>query len=628
MDELSEKLFAKPRATEEELQVKLAELTDFVENAALPLHWVDGEGFITWANQAELDSLGYTKEEYIGHPINKFHADEEIINDILSRLIGNETLHNYSARLKCKDGSIKHVLINSNVLWQEGKFVHTRCFTRDITEIVKEQERKAVLLTQLEESEQRLRMAIESTKLGTWDYNPLTGEFSLSKECEKIYGLVDGAPVTFELFSAQVDPQDMTYVSEQLSRALDPLGEGNYDISYRILRLNDNSVRWIKAQGKVYFNSDKKAERFISTVVDITESKIADERNANLAAIIESSDDAIISKALDGIVTSWNRSAQRMFGYTEEEMIGQPIFKLIPKDLLEEEQTILARLNNGEHVEHFETRRITKAGKVIDVSLTMSPVRDSQGKIIGLSKITRDITEKKQEEQRKNDFIGMVSHELKTPLTSLSALIQVSNSKLKNADDPFLASAMDKAALQVKKMSNMINGFLNVSRFESGRIAIDRQYFDLHQLLEEIIEDTQLTVTTHAIRVSPCETVRVFADRDKIGSVISNLLSNAIKYSPKGKVIAVKCKVHEYDLQVSIKDEGMGIKEHDMEKLFDRYYRIQTNHTRNISGFGIGLYLCAEIIKQHHGKIWVDSESGVGSTFHFSLPVATEHAGL
>jgi two-component system sensor histidine kinase VicK len=621
MEELPVKVFAKSHATEEELQLKLAELTDFVENAALPLHWVNGEGVITWANQAELDSLGYTKEEYIGHSINKFHADDLIINDILTRLISNETLHNYSARLKCKDGSVKHVLINSNVLWQDGKFVHTRCFTRDITDIVKEQERKAALLSQLEESEQRLRMAIKSTKLGTWDYNPVSGELNWSEECKEIYGLVDGTPVTFELFIAQIHTDDKTYVSEQINKAMGPFCDGNYDVTYRILRLDDGSVRWIRGQGKVYFTIDGRAERFIGTVVDITENKVAEERNARLAAIIESSDDAIISKTLEGIVTSWNRSAQRMFGYTEDEMVGQPIFRLIPDNLQEEERDILIRLKDGVRAESIETKRITKDQKVMDVSLTISPVRDSEGNITGLSNITRDITEKKQEEQRKNDFIGMVSHELKTPLTSLTALIQVSNSKLKNSEDTFLASAMGRAAQQVKKMSNMINGFLNVTRLESGRIAIDKQYFDLHHLLEEIVEDTRLTASAHVINIAACDAVHVSADRDKIGSVISNLLSNAIKYSPKGKVISVDCEVQEKHVQVSIKDEGMGIKEQDIKHLFDRYYRVQTNHTRHISGFGIGLYLCAEIIKLHGGKIWVNSESGVGSTFHFSLPV-------
>jgi two-component system sensor histidine kinase VicK len=622
MEDPLEKTLQKPNSIEEELKLKLAELTDFVENAALPLHWVNAEGVITWANQAELDLLGYTKEEYIGYPISDFHADKETIDDILHRLIENETLTNYSARLKCKTGSIKNVLINSNVLRQNGEFIHTRCFTRDVTDIIRDQERKAVLLSQLEESEQRLRMAIESTNLGTWDYNHVTGELICSEQCSKIYGVPDGRIVSFELFTAQIYPGDKAYVNKQISGLLNPEGNGSFDICFRILRLNDNSVRWLRLQGKIKFNADKNAERFIGTLVDITESKLAEEKKSRLSAIVESSDDAIISKTLAGTVTTWNSSAQRMFGYTEEEMIGQPIFKLIPDEFLKEEWNILARVNSGEHVQQFETKRITKDKNLIDVSLTLSPIRDNQGVITGISKITRDITEKKQEEQRKNDFIGMVSHELKTPLTSLTGLIQVSRSKLRTSQDTFLATAMDRAAQQAKKMSNIINGFLNISRFESGRIAIDKKSFDMGQLLQEIVEETRLTVTTHAISLSPGEMVHVSADRDKIGSVISNLLSNAVKYSPNGKVINVSYNLFEGDVQVSVKDEGMGINEGDIPKLFDRYYRIQNNYTQHISGFGIGLYLCAQIIKLHNGNIWVESESGIGSIFYFSLPVA------
>lgn len=233
-----------------------------------------------------------------------------------------------------------------------------------------------------------------------------------------------------------------------------------------------------------------------------------------------------------------------------------------------------------------------------------------------------DITEQKQDEQRKNDFIGMVSHELKTPLTSLTAIIQVLNLKLRNSADPFVAGAMDKANAQAKKMSSMINGFLNISRLESGKILVVKQYFNLNDLLTEMISETELVVTSHIINFTDSDTVVVFADRDKIGSVVSNLLSNAIKYSPKGRIIDVKCGITDNKAQVSIRDEGMGIKQHDLKKLFDRYYRVESNHTRNISGFGIGLYLSAEIIHRHDGEIWAESESGTGSTFYFTLPIS------
>ncbi|WP_413667597.1 PAS domain S-box protein [Mucilaginibacter sp. Mucisp86] len=355
--------------------------------------------------------------------------------------------------------------------------------------------------------------------------------------------------------------------------------------------------------------------------LDISDQKKAEEHSAKLAAIVESSDDAIIGKSLDGIITSWNKSAERIFGYPASEMIGHSILKLLPPDRQDEEPQIIARLKNGERVEHFETKRLASDGRILDVSLTISPIRDSQGNITGVSKIARDISEQKQDELRKNDFIGMVSHELKTPLTSLMALIQVANLKLKNNPDNFLAGAMEKAEIQARRMSSMINGFLNISRLESGKIAIDKEVFDLDLLIREVVEEYELTVSSHIIHINICDHVQVNADREKIGSVISNLISNAVKYSPKQREIEVQCALVDGFAQVSIKDEGMGVNAQDLPRIFDRYYRVESNNTRHISGFGIGLYLSAEIIRRHEGRIWAESESGTGSVFYFSLPV-------
>lgn len=231
-----------------------------------------------------------------------------------------------------------------------------------------------------------------------------------------------------------------------------------------------------------------------------------------------------------------------------------------------------------------------------------------------------DITEQKQDEQRKNDFIGMVSHELKTPLTSLGALIQVTQSKLRHSEDPFLRTAMDKANTQVKKMGAMINGFLNISRLESGKILLDKKPFNLDELVQEMIEEIQLISPGYPISLSPCQPVQVVADPDKIGSVISNLLSNAVKYSAKGTHIAVVCEISGEEVQLSVQDQGIGIKPADKAHLFDRFFRVDNPNSKHISGFGIGLYLSAEIIRQHQGRIWVESEPGQGSTFYFRIP--------
>ncbi|MDO3628816.1 CHASE3 domain-containing protein [Mucilaginibacter sp. BT774] len=354
----------------------------------------------------------------------------------------------------------------------------------------------------------------------------------------------------------------------------------------------------------------------------LQEAILAEERSAKLAAIVESSDDAIIGKTLDGIVTSWNQGAERTFGYTEREMVGESILKLIPKDRYHEETVILSHLKKGERIDHYETIRCKKDGTPIQVSLTISPIRNKAGEIVGISKIARDITEQKRDEQRKNDFIGMASHELKTPLTSLTALIQVLQQKVQENGDGFMSSALARANSQTKRMAGLINGFLNVSRLESGKLLIEQHPFELNALISEMIEEMRLSVNTHTFVFEPVGELVVDADREKIGSVLSNLLSNAVKYSPKGKIVTVKCTVETEMVTISVHDEGIGINPHDMKRLFDRFYRVQSEHTRHISGFGVGLYLSAEIIERHGGHIWAESERDKGSTFYFTLPMA------
>lgn len=244
---------------------------------------------------------------------------------------------------------------------------------------------------------------------------------------------------------------------------------------------------------------------------------------------------------------------------------------------------------------------------------------DQHGHITEYSGLFIDITEQKLDELRKNDFIGMVSHELKTPLTAINGFVQVLQRKAKKDEDNYAIVALEKTNSQIRKMTTMINGFLNVSRLESSKLLIEKTNFNLDDLLKETIEETYISQSSHQIILHPTCGVDIYADRDKIGNVISNLISNGIKYSDNGTSIEISCNLSDTEVEVQIKDEGIGIRPEDIEKLFERYYRVQGNHT--ISGFGIGLYLSAEIVERHGGRIWAESEEGKGSVFHFTLPL-------
>jgi PAS domain S-box-containing protein len=260
-----------------------------------------------------------------------------------------------------------------------------------------------------------------------------------------------------------------------------------------------------------------------------------------------------------------------------------------------------------------KTRWVRSLGKIYP---------DSCGHYSHFSGLVLDITEEKLDDLRKNDFIAMVSHELKTPLTTLKGYVQLLNTKVTEKDEKFRFNALNKIETQVNKMTEMINSFLNVSRLESSKINLNKRFFFLNDLIDDVTEEIELHASCNDLTITKdLKQVRVHADQEKINVVISNLISNAIKYSPLEKKIHIQCDLQENNALVSVKDEGMGIATADLEKLFERYFRVKNNQTRQISGFGIGLYLSYEIIERHHGKIWAESEIGKGATFYFSIPL-------
>ncbi|WP_053058293.1 ATP-binding protein [Pedobacter sp. BMA] len=319
----------------------------------------------------------------------------------------------------------------------------------------------------------------------------------------------------------------------------------------------------------------------------------------------------------------YNDMLARIFGYesslpmTYEQAIGQVTEEFRPIILADIERSIREGLD---YDITYQQKRFND-NEIIWLRSLGRVTQDEKGELDNFSGIVMDITEAKKDDQRKNDFIAMVSHELKTPLTSLSGFLQVLEAKAKKGEDRLSQTILEKGRKQVSKMTTMINGFLNVSRLEAGKIHIDKHRFDMKDLVKEIEEETIPANTTHHIIFEPVLTTWVEGDRDKIGQVITNLISNALKYSAPDTTIRIACVAEEGCARVSVNDEGMGIAEKDLEKLFDRYYRVEGNNTAGISGFGIGLYLCSEIIQRHHGRIWVKSIPQKGSTFFFSIPV-------
>lgn len=533
---------------------------------------------------------------------------------------------------------------------------------------------------------------------------------------------------------------------------------------------------------------------------DITETVKSQERQAILAAIVNTSDDTILSKSLNGIITSWNLSAQRMFGYTEQEIIGKHVSILIPPAQVFEEEIILSNIIKGNRVNHFETIRLTKEGKEIHVSISVSPIEDAQGNIIGASKIARDITSQKQAEEalkrytknleiiysmgksisgeldlnkiiqkvtdettlltgakfgaffhnnvndngvammlyslsgapkeafekfgmprntavfqptfngeilrvdditkderygrnkphngmperhlpvvsflsvpvisktgevigglffghpeaakftkehedlvtaiasqasigldnaklyeevktlnsKKDEFIGLASHELKTPLTSISGYLQILGRTL---TDDKNKKFVKKTIQQVNKLTSLVSDLLDVSKIEAGKLQLTKEVFDIKFVLGEAVELIEHSHVHHKISVETNITsLSIFGDPQRIEQVIINLLTNAIKYSPAASEVKVLLSSVNEKIMIGVKDSGIGIPDDMRMNIFSRFFRVE-GLSPHMSGLGIGLYLSKEIIERHDGKIWVESELQKGSTFWFSLPI-------
>ncbi|MCA1816835.1 MAG: PAS domain S-box protein [Acidobacteria bacterium] len=380
-------LTQKHRHAGEELRRRERELTDFFENATVGLHWVGADGAILWTNRAELEMLGYSRDEYIGHNITEFHADQEAINDILARLSRGEELDGYEARLRCKDGSIRHVVINSNVLFDGDRFVHTRCFTRDITESKRAQEALAAQAAALREQSEVIEQAYDAIFLR----DPSNSITLWNRGAERTYGYAKEEALgrnPHELLKT-VTPVPLADIYESLR------GTGYWEGE---LRHTCKDGRQIVVETRWATVRDERGETtsILEIVRDVTERKREEETRRLLSAIVESSDDAIMSADLDFRVASWNASAERMFGYTAEEVTGREATIISPPEHAAEARERFERFKIDPAPQHFETVRRAKDGRLVEVLMTLSPLTDERGGLVGASAVARDISERKR----------------------------------------------------------------------------------------------------------------------------------------------------------------------------------------------------------------------------------------
>lgn len=380
---------------------------------------------------------------------------------------------------------------------------------------------------------------------------------------------------------------------------------------------------------------------------DITERRNLERRDAErliasrfLASIVESSEDAIVSKSPDGIIQSWNASAERLFGYTAEQAVGQSITIIVPVDRSDEERQIITSIREGRRVEHFETVRMRRDGRPIDISLSVSPILDETGRILGAAKIARDITDRKQTEQRiydlltelqeadrrKDEFLATLAHELRGPLAPLRSMLEVL--KHSAGDGDLFQKAHDTMERQLGQIARLVDDLLDVSRITSNKLELRREHVELASIIYQSVEVCRPLAegANHDVSVTlPADPIYLHADAIRLTQVFGNLLNNACKYTESGGKIWVTAERQGNDVRVSIKDTGTGIPLDKIEGVFEMFAQVDRSLERSQGGLGIGLTLVKRLVEMHGGSVEAKSEGeGRGSEFEVRLPIVNE----
>ena len=324
-----------------------------------------------------------------------------------------------------------------------------------------------------------------------------------------------------------------------------------------------------------------------------------------------------------GFAKSWSKRAEEIFGWTGKEFIESQEngFSHAHEEDLLCVNKILERLISGEVERNkIQHRNTTKDGRMIWCEWFNSVLKDNDGKVKTIMSLVQDITEQKQLEWQKDNFLAIVSHELKTPLTTIKAYGQIAEGMLEEKGDVETLDMVKRMSSQVNKLTVLVQDLLDFTKTQKGKLMYNEAFYDFNELIKEVIDDMQKISLTHKIKNNPGKTETIFGDKNKLSQVLNNLISNAIKYSPEATSIVVSTELQKDGIELSVQDFGIGILAQDQENVFNQFYRVNKDNQSTFPGMGIGLYICSEIIARHGGKLWVKSIIDKGSTFHIWLP--------
>lgn len=489
---------------------------------------------------------------------------------------------------------------------------------------------------QLKESEERIKYAYtllteaqHLSHIGSWEWDIASNAINWSDELYRIYGRdKETFESSYDNYLLCTHPEDREYVNETIQAAY--LAQKPFSFSHRIL-CPYGTERYLDCKGDVYVGDDGELKRMTGTAQDVTDLRKTEEKLRQLASIVESSGDAIISKTIEGYITSWNKQAEILFGYTEKEILGQHVSLLFPPARLDEEEEIVQNMLAGNALVNYETERMRKDGSIVNIAATISPIKNPAGKVIGISKIARDISDKKiaeekirlytlaleQKNKETEQFAYVASHDLQEPLRTITNYIGLFHERYKGQLDESADMYLDFISSASTRMKTLISNLLDYTRIESNNQHIE---IDSAELLRDVLKDMEVTIAENNASILLGDLPVIRGNPSGMRSLFQNLISNAVKFRNPAihPVITITAKDMEKEWQFEVKDNGIGMEQIYFEKIFKLFQRL---HARTeYQGTGIGLAHCKKIIDLRGGKIWVESELEKGSSFYFTIP--------
>jgi PAS domain S-box-containing protein len=446
---------------------------------------------------------------------------------------------------------------------------------------------------------------------------------SWNPAAERLFGYGAGEVVGQHVFL--IVPEDCRPTEADV---LDALREGEGSIPYDATRLRkDGGVIEVSITASPLRDHADRVVGIITIARDISSRKNAERDAMRLAAIVESSDDAIISKDLNGVILTWNRGAERMFGYTATEAIGRSITMIIPNNRMHEEVEVLRRVRAGILVAHFETVRHHKDGHEVEISLSVSPIRDASRKIVGASKIARDISEQKrlrrmadEVSRMKDEFLAVLSHELRTPLNTVLGYARMLRHPQISDDQKKRTRALTVLERNADALAKLVDEVLDTARSMAGKLQLATQRVDLDSIVREALDTMTPAAQAKSItlEVSSEPRLETLGDPDRLRQVVLHLIANAVKFTPpKGKV-SVRVFGDYGEVVIEIQDTGIGIGPEQVTQVFQRFWQADASVSREHGGLGLGLALVRHLVEMHGGTVSAAS-AGKGKGARFTV---------